>query len=638
MPNSVVAVAARAHNRLDVPCPVPVRRPPRTLVAVLVGLVVCALLLWLAAAGSMRGIPAATLAACLSLAVPTSRVLSRRILLAGAFFFGLTPILWWARLPLGTVGRSGFAIALIGGGLATWLLAGGTGSVRERALTLLPRLALVDAIPPMAAAVSAWVAWRWLAVRSDAEALGALLPGWDNSAHFNMANLIGVHGVTVDLLGAAPGGEAWQYDDYPQGYHAVVATVMELFGSRSGEPVAAFVRAEALVLVLLAGLLAAAVCSLPRLRRRPEYALPLAVLLVAAFVVGPGGTATTAGFPNYVVACGLAACVPLLVAAMPRVATPWHVAALGALLVGVANSWLILMAAAVPAALPLLLSPGRARWRASRSAWIATNLALVVAMAAAIAPLRLLTGLDAGTVLTTGGAFAQPDFGLLILLTLGAAALCLLGGGRRGAARAWHALGPLTALLACAALAAWQLRSAGQLSYYAFKLMRGTELVALATVVLALSWHVRPRPSVTAPSMARRLVAVALATVAATQATGYTATARGAFAISDANVGAGATLLTAAAVPVEAGRVTLVAPGLIAHELNAQQWYLALTGRWTRQANSEATVALVQDPSAEGVVPLLLAQRDDAVVVVAPASLAAARAAAGRDAARVVSW
>ncbi|MGT3784102.1 YhgE/Pip domain-containing protein, partial [Staphylococcus aureus] len=43
-------------------------------------------------------------------------------------------------------------------------------------------------------------------------------------------------------------------------------------------------------------------------------ALPAATLLVAGFVTGPGGSAFVGGFPNFVYAAALAACVPLLVA------------------------------------------------------------------------------------------------------------------------------------------------------------------------------------------------------------------------------------------------------------------------------------------------------------------------------------
>jgi len=612
-------------------------RAPRWALSAGTGATAFAGLLALAAAGVLRGTAGLVAAVLLTLAVPTSRLLSRRAMLAGALFFGLTPVLWWAHLPVGTVGRSGLVVAAIGGGLAAWLFADGAGSVRDRARLLVPRVGPVDAIPALAVAGAAWVTGPWLRIGSDERALAALLPGWDNAAHFDMARLVGRYGVMVDRLGPAPGNETWQFDDYPQGFHAVVATVMELLEGGPTGTVAAFARAEAVVLVLLAGMLAAAVCSLPRLRRRPAYALPLAALLVAAFVAGAGGTWTALGFPNYVLACGLAACVPLLVATMPRVAMPWHVAALGALLVGVANSWVMLLAAAAPAALPLLLPITRGRWRASRGAWVATGAVAAFTAVGLVAPLRLITAaLDPQTVLTTPGGFSQPDLGLTVTLAAGAAAVLLLGSSRRAPAHAWHALAPVVALAVCGLLGLWQLRTAGEFSYYFYKMLGGVQLFSLAPLVLGLSRLVRPRST---PATARWSVGVLLATVAASQLMGYTALSRGAFTVRDEHIGTASALLAAAQVPSDASRTTFLASASQTHAISVQQWYLALTGGWTHEANAEATDLLGgAPPDLSTAVPALLTLRESALVVVEPGELDAARAAAGDAGSMVVSW
>ncbi len=503
---------------------------------------------------------------------------------------------------------------------------------------MVPALRRVDAIPALAVAATTVITWPWLRVGSDARALAALLPGWDNAAHFDMANLLAGSGVMVDRLGPAPGNEAWQFDDYPQGYHAVVATVMEVLGvDGAAQVVAPFVRAQAVVLVVLAGMLAAAVCSLPRLRRRPAYALPLAALLVGAFVGGVGAGWVTAGFPNFVLACGLAACVPLLVATMPRVAMPWQVGALGALLVGVANAWVMLLAAAAPAALALVLPRVRSRWRAPRRDWVVTGIIATVTLAGLVVPLRLLlTSLDAQTVLTTPGGFAAPDLGTTVALALGAAALCLLGGRGGSTTRAWQALAPVVALAACGVLGLWQLRTDGGLSYYFFKLLGGVQLFSLGTLVLGLS-------GLTPPVLRgglRRAAAVSLATLAASQLTGFTGSGMRSFAVKDVNIVTAEALLAASQVPSDALRTTFLAPQLPAHALGVQQWYLALTGRWTREANADAAAVLggATPPDLATAVPALLTTREPALVVVPPATLDAARAAAGGAGAGVVSW
>ncbi len=618
----------------------------RWLLAVPSGAVVAGAVLALRLEGLLRGNLALTVALLLVLLVPTSRLLSRRILLAGAYSAGLVPALWWLPLPLGSVGRAGLLLAALAGGTTGWLLFGGAGGLRPRARSLLPRLAPVDALPLAAAAVTTWVTRAWIRVPDGATALAALLPGWDNSAHFDMVHMIRMRGLTVDRLGAAPGGEAWQFDQYPQAYHAVVATLMELFGSPSlatpGAELVAFTRAQAWLLVLLAAMLAAAVCSLPRLRRNPGLALVAAVLLVAAFVVGPGGAGIAEGFPNFVFACALTACVPLLVATVPRVPLPWHVAAIGGLLAGVAGAWVLMLVVAGPAAAVLLLPTRRSRWRATRRAWTATGVALAATVVGVLAPLHVLGGLDAGTVLVTPGGISAPETGLVVALALGAAALCLWP-SRPGSALGRHAVAPIAGLTAAVVLAWWQLHNAGQLSYYFFKLLTGVELTSLAVAALALTGLGRATAGDGhRPARTRKVSAAVLAAVAASQVTGFTGTGSAHFAVPTGATTVGSALVAASEVPIEASRATLLA-AVGVHPLNAQQWYLALTGRWTQRANTDAG-ALLDDAGLPRdlptVVRTLLDQHDGAVILVDPVQLETAREAAGSAERRalVVGW
>lgn len=598
------------------------------------------------------GLTAVALGTVLVLAVPTSRFLSRRMLLTGALLFGATPLLWWVDLPLGRLGRAGLIGSLLVGGLAAWLVAGGRRDVRRRARALLPTVRPVDAIPLLAALATAWVVSGWLRVRSGSAALGALLPGWDNSAHLDMVQMLLRNGVTVDRL-AAPAGTVWQFSDYPQGYHAVVATLLQAGGTRATDHPAAvllaYVHAEAWMLVLLGGLLAAAVCSLPSLRRRPMLALPAATLLVAGFVTGPGGSAFVGGFPNFVYAAALAACIPLLVAGMPRVAMPLQVAALGGLVVGVANAWILLLAVALPAAAVLALPATRVRWRGSRRRWTATGLVLVVVALGTLGPLHVISGLSAGSVLTIRGGIDAPEPGFIVAVALGAVALCLwTSASGRGRGLAWHGVTPVVGLLAALAVGAWQLHSAGALSYYFYKLLLGVGLVSLAVIAVGLSGLTVRGLTVPAGGgperSTRRFVlqglAGVVAAVAAAQLTGLTIDGHRQFAAPTQAPEPMGAILTAAAHPLESSQPTVLLPVTAASRLNAQQWYLAVTGRWTKQANETASRVLLT-PGADGaVVGALLDEAPDAVVLVDPAQLSAAQQAAGTTARgqRIVGW
>jgi hypothetical protein len=75
--------------------------------------------------------------------------------------------------------------------------------------------------------------------------------------------------------------------------------------------------------------------------------------------------------------------------------------------------------------------------------------------------------------------------------------------------------------------------------------------------------------------------------------------------------------------------------------MNAQQWYLALTGRWTEEAQYRTRFL---SPSGSDVDTLettvrrVLDADPLAVVIVAPGSLATLREALGSDSSRALTW
>ena len=177
----------------------------------LAALLVAGSLLVLRHAGFLRGWPALGLLVVTLLAIPSSRQMSRRILLVGTIAVGWTPVLWWWHLPLGPMGRSGWLLAILPGVLIGWVAAG--HPIRARARRLLPQVKVIDYFPLLVAAGSVLLLHTWLRVHSGAKALAMLLGGWDNCAHFNFVEVIRRHGATIDSLGASPDGTPWKGTD-----------------------------------------------------------------------------------------------------------------------------------------------------------------------------------------------------------------------------------------------------------------------------------------------------------------------------------------------------------------------------------------------------------------------------------------
>lgn len=607
------------------------------------------------------------------LAVPTSRQLSRRILLSGCLLLGWLPVLWWWHLPLGGVGRTTVLLGLLTGALAGWVA--GAPEPRARLRRLRPDLHLVDALPLLAATAASLVVSGWLQVRSGAKALAILVPGWDNSAHYDMVAMIRQHGVTVDVLPHAADGTAWAYANYPQGFHAATAGVMELMGSvhpgTADAEAVLFVHATALLFVALVAMTAAGISGLPGARRRPDLALPVVTLVTTAFVLGPGAGALSQGFANFLLASALTGCALLLAVTTDRPLKLLPLAALGGALLGVAHSWAPMLTLAVPAAAVIVLPWRRERWSATRATW---GCAAAIGLATALGVLdawRILSSNKIGTLLTTNGGIPIPPLGMVLALAVAGAGLCvaLLGRGvplprtpvddttlRTG----FLAAVPLCGLVTAAAVAAHQLDTPTGLSYYFWKYLTGLELVALVLVAAAVA----ARPPVARPARAMVPVVVSAAlALAATQAFGYagpttpsveTSVAPGialnqtaASQTKAPATGAGRLL---SAVQVQAAhphqRVVYLgfAPSDLTYALNAEQWYRALTRTWTAgAAQTGLEPALMAMPTlAEGVTTArrILAHSPDQLVVVGPEMLAPLRAGVTDPAQRrrIVTW
>lgn len=646
----------------------------RTLRAVIAAVIVGTLVIVAQANGVVPGNVAVAISALIVLAIPTSRSLSRRLLLAACLFFGWVPVLYWWDLPTGGMGRSTLLVAVIAAALVGWVVI--ARRPVHRMQLLLPSLRVVDVFALLAGLAAAAVLWTWLQAKSGASALAMMTAGWDHSAHYSMAHSIRIHGVTAQGL-ATPGsaGQAFQFDGYPQNFHATVVSLMELLGSATpGSPeseISLYTQAVGLAVLTAVVMVCAGLCALSGLRRRPAVALPLVVLVGAAFVLGPGGAALQDGFPNFLLATALVAAIPLLTVPLNGLLNPLHLAALGGAVVGIAHGWALLLLLALPGVLIMLLPFRRRRWMASQSAlWLC---AVIVAATIGGLGWAAVIIIDVPlAVLATPGGVSIPPLGLVVLLALSCLAACLLvqrftpnsdqkchqGPAVRSA---WLATLPVVGIGGASVLAGYQLSTAGELSYYFWKYLTALELlsvVALAIGIAALLSRTPERRVAKFPSA----VAVGTLAVAATQVFGLAVPDPPAFAIAASAPGAMARDLSeelilqpplAASMIDDVERFSRAFPGRPVFYMSVPsdgqtngysmtQWFLGLTDTWTFDAQATVPHSVVDEGTVQAAAVaterVLLAASEN-IVAVGPAFLAPIRQLLDPELAdRVVGW
>ncbi|NMI01556.1 hypothetical protein [Pseudonocardia acidicola] len=571
------------------------------------------------------------------LAVPTSRQLSRRILLAACLAAGYIPVLWWWPLPVGGVGRITLLLTVVTASLGAWV--GMAFNPTSRIRRLMPKLAPVDAIPPLLAILGAAALYPWLQPKSGFQALSLLMTGWDNSAHFSMVHMIRTYGVTVDMIAPSPSGGSWQFATYPQGFHALATAVVEtILGPRVrdlGLELVAYTHAVAIITILACISLVAGLCALPSLRRRPVIAAPIAAFVAAVFFFGPASNAIQEGFTNFVFACALVGAAALVGVPMARAVSPLHVGALVGAMVGIANGWILLLVPAAPVAVMAALPLRRGRWAVPTRYGVATTVIVLVGLACVIRAVVVVARLPVGNPLVLTGGIVQPDMGVVVAAVLGALALCSTVGclskvGRgtlsSSAVRARTLSGvPLIGIAAAAVLAAMQISANGQVSYYGLKFITGLEIICLVLLSIAAafilsSWR---RDQTVAPVRTRRpgvtmhKAAISLTlSIAATQSFGFAvpglasvglpATAAGVANRSEQvaaiNAPTSATgVLRAASLQSDVGDASVFYFNYPSdnkvHPIAAAQWYFALTNTWTRQLNTVAGELMTETTS-----------------------------------------
>ena len=160
------------------------------------------------------------------------------------------------------------------------------------------------------------------------------------------------HGAVLSALGNAPDGSAWTYADYPQGFHALVATLSEMTMPtvRAGpDLLVSYTQMTTAVVVLGVLLLTAALLSLPGVRARPVVAVPAVVFVWTAYLWEPGQKMIADGFANFWL--GTVAVASALLLALGRRGRVVEVAAVAGLVVAASQAWTPLVLLAAPAVL-----------------------------------------------------------------------------------------------------------------------------------------------------------------------------------------------------------------------------------------------------------------------------------------------
>ena len=653
-------------------------RAGRRTVAIAVGVAAAALVLTADSVGLVSG-PAAVLFATLLIAcVPSSHDLSRRVFVNGVVALGFVPLLWWVRIPpVLSVGRAGALLALAAGVLvvaALW----SSGSWRR----LVPRAALRDAFPPAVAVVLFWFFAPFFEHAKGAAARSLLVTGFggDNVGHYDMFAMIRRHFVFGPGWGTAPDGSAYAYVNYPQQFHTLAAAAAEGWsGVRVGtadQEIGLYGLGTALVLVAALMILAAGTVSLPIFRHRTEIAGVAVAAEVSFLILGFGASSLSYGFPGFLVAV-IGALLGVLLALTPERSTVLQLLAVGATVVLVAHSWLLLVPFPAVAFLVVFLRLPRARLtlprssREFRAVTPAVVILLVVLAAGIVAVVLVLratssAGSPEDALGTTGGIAALP---ISLAITLGLA-LVTLGASvvrRRdplgpGIGELWSPFATIgivgvVGLIMGAGLAGVQVIHAHKLSYFQYKFFNA--LIMIFAVLLVCAIGALLARSTDAVARSRRIVVAIGAAVAVVAYSGIPAPSKPSLVelqsegvhfrdglTQAALADAGATRdygLAADAMsswPCERpfyfdGSIDGLQGGV------ANQWAMSFSGTWTERGSAVSSRLFATKSSLTPAASLeqLLAADPERCAVVSPTVKAALpEALIAQDGARILAW
>lgn len=493
MSSAVVSLAPPRHS------PKKARsRKPKILLALIVFGIIFAAVIILRQSEILAGKPALLLMAGLLLAVPSSSLLSRRIFLNLLIFMGLVPLIWWVPERLIGIDHGSIVLALSAGCLGAWICVGGSAGRRLR--ELLPKFQGIDLVPLFGAALSAAALWTMLWVSNSADALSLFLTRWDYQSHFNIFGMLREHGGVIPVIPRISPGVGWGFAEYPQGFHALVATLAELRErgvSALDLELTSFMRMQSIVGILTVTLVLSGLCSISLVRRRGMILAPILALTAAVWIYGPGSIPMYEGFANFYLACGMAVSAAIVVVLFSRRMPAVGMAALSAALIGVFNNWFVLATLfAVPLAFFAWKNVANIRL-ASKRRRLTGAIWFLIATVGCLLPLVQAGPVIAqsAVVVNAPGGIAQPDMGVAIasislVLFLGICSVSRgahLPLGRDQLLSSLAALGVVFPVLLSVGLAVSQVQQNGEIAYYFYKYLVAVMLFALPAAALALA-------------------------------------------------------------------------------------------------------------------------------------------------------
>lgn len=449
------------------------------------------------AAGGLTGWHTLLVLGLVLVLTPTARNLSQRILLAVVGLAGAAPFMWWFSADVPYLDRGTVVLALASAALMGSLT---YTAIRRRPFRrFLPQFRAVDSLPLMAVVPAAWVVQHFLFTKTFESALVLLTNAWDFAPHFNMFNMIRNHGSIIALLPSAPDGSKWTAASYPQGYHALLASLAEVVAGPEagdvGREALLFLRLVGVVTILGTLLIVAGLTSLPVFRRSFLVTLPFVAIVATAWIVGPGAIPVFGAFPNF--ALGVALCAACIVVVEQRRIT--HPAASAAALVlalaAVAHGWILLLVLCLPSIVVYGLFLLWHRREVGALLLLVQSALACVGAAGVLGALWQLRQLSAGEVLTASGGIALADPGVAVLCIVANGLVTLAfysrrkagpADERRGTLTSLHVLAtPLFAAVLLVALAVFQLSQESEVSYYFHKSFLAVELLAIFCTVVA---------------------------------------------------------------------------------------------------------------------------------------------------------
>lgn len=519
----------------------------------------------------------------------------------------------------------------------------------------LPRLGAPEA------ALAAWAAlvgWWYAPWRGDADhLLVRLFLGWDHAGHFAM----------VEQLRAPSAAVGAPFGGYPRGFHATVASLIELGWGRPGDlstEIVGYGTGSAAVIAVATVLVAAQAFAAPAFRRLP------ALLLAAGGALGTlwlqlddSAQAAYYGFGGFLEAAAVATAAALLPLTWTKDADRRHWLLLGAAAAAILGTWTLLAAFLVP--LPLAVYLAR---RGAGEPRLLVRLArgvpwavLPVAATLVAQPLPAGVGAAAGSGASDAGLLASVDRFLLLggairTSSLGPLASFAVAGlvlpvalavvarrraepdARRIVALAW-ASG--VALALAGAMLAYEYARVGAPRYYGIKVLCATTLLAGTAGVVAGA-ALLERLAARAPRWAGWAGSAVLASMLATVAgmpvptAGYVTSPGGAVRADLASTGpdqrrdlARDVRAACAAIAGRRGAYYLLVPGTTHEfEVRAGLWVISCGLNWDSSQGDDLR-RLLPDTRENGAYEIVDIPRDGArILTLAPGSVVIVPAAA----------